>query len=288
MTGCVSIKKSETPINPQTLAVTSGDISISKNKIANGSLFWITYQINDKATLKSVIFENNEVPFFLDPKSRSTYFSFIGIPYGHAEGKSSILVKLQENEQEKTLTFPLTILKGDYLSETLTVDPKHVEPSPKDLARIKREANEIALIYKNILSEKFWGGLFVFPMKSEFTSVYGTKRIFNGSLQSYHNGADFKANEGTPVYASQAGRVDLSKDLFLSGNTVLINHGWGIFTVYAHLEKLNVKKGQQVRAYELIGLSGKTGRVSGPHLHWGVVVNRVKINPLDLLGVPSL
>jgi murein DD-endopeptidase MepM/ murein hydrolase activator NlpD len=160
-----------------------------------------------------------------------------------------------------------------------------VNPKKKDLIRIRREQAEIAAIYKTITEQKHWDGPFALPIQSPVTSIFGTRRLFNGHQASFHQGLDLKAPEGSPIRSAAAGIVVLSKDLFFTGNTVLIDHGYGIFTIYAHLSKLGVAKGQAVKAGDLLGLSGATGRVSGPHLHWGAVIHRAKVNPSDLLKI---
>ena len=136
-----------------------------------------------------------------------------------------------------------------------------------------------------IRREKYWKGSFQVPINSAVTSTFGNKRIFNGEMKSFHQGLDLRAAMGTPIHAASGGVIVLAKNLFMTGNTVLIDHGYGIFTVYAHMSKLQVKKGQEVKPGETLGLSGMTGRASGPHLHWGAVINRFKVNPTDLTTV---
>jgi murein DD-endopeptidase MepM/ murein hydrolase activator NlpD len=125
----------------------------------------------------------------------------------------------------------------------------------------------------------------VLPIDSKVTSIYGTKRTFNGEMRSFHQGLDLRAKTGTPVRAPAGGTVVLAKDLFFTGNTVILDHGYGIFTIYAHMSKLGVKKGEKVNVKQQLGLSGATGRASGPHLHWGAQVNKSKVNPLELTRV---
>jgi murein DD-endopeptidase MepM/ murein hydrolase activator NlpD len=120
-------------------------------------------------------------------------------------------------------------------------------------------------------------------MDSKITSSFGNKRLFNGKLKSYHNGIDFRAPIGTPVFASNSGVVRLAENLFYSGKVVILDHGNFIFTIYAHLSKIDVKAGQQVGKGQQLGLTGATGRVSGPHLHWGVKVNGAAVNPIQFV-----
>jgi len=167
------------------------------------------------------------------------------------------------------------------------VAPKHVKPSSQNLQRIKNEKKEIRRIYAGSSNTRLWYGSFKKPLDSDITSAFGTQRLFNGQLKSYHRGTDLRAKAGTPVYASNFGIVRLAKNLFYSGNIVIVDHGKGIFTNYAHLSKIQVVAGQQVAQGDQIGLSGASGRVSGPHLHWGVKINGAYVNPLQFLAVIS-
>jgi murein DD-endopeptidase MepM/ murein hydrolase activator NlpD len=114
------------------------------------------------------------------------------------------------------------------------------------------------------------------------TSSFGSRRVYNGIQSSAHTGLDFKAPKGTPIYAASRGRVALAKNLFFTGNTVILDHGYGVLTLYAHMSKLKVKKGQMVEGGHLLGLSGMTGRVTGPHLHWMAIIHKQKVNPIGL------
>ncbi|MBW2435874.1 MAG: M23 family metallopeptidase, partial [Deltaproteobacteria bacterium] len=179
------------------------------------------------------------------------------------------------------------IVAGNYKKEALRVAPRHVTPSPQNLKRIKNEKKEIRRIYASSSNTRLWYGSFNRPLAGDITSAFGSQRLFNGRLQSYHRGTDFRARAGTPVYASNFGVVRLAKNLFYSGNIVIVDHGKDIFTNYAHLSKIQVVEGRHVAKGEQIGLSGATGRVSGPHLHWGVKINGVYVDPLQFLTVIS-
>ena len=133
--------------------------------------------------------------------------------------------------------------------------------------------------------KKFWQGPFELPIQSRVTSAFGTRRVYNGVLKSFHTGLDLKAAMNTPIHAAAPGIVALSKNLFYTGNTVILDHGYGILTVYAHMNLRKVKVGDVVDVQQILGLSGKTGRVNGPHLHWQGIAHQVKVNPLGLVQV---
>jgi murein DD-endopeptidase MepM/ murein hydrolase activator NlpD len=165
------------------------------------------------------------------------------------------------------------------------VNPRHVSPSKRDLKRIQRESSEIGKLYRTLTFKKYWKGPFRLPIKSKMTSPYGTKRTFNGELKSFHQGLDLRAAVGDPIRAGASGRVVMAKSLFFTGRTVILDHGYGVYTIYAHMSAFKVRKGQMVRPSTVLGLAGMTGRASGPHLHWGAVIQRSKVNPAELLKV---
>jgi murein DD-endopeptidase MepM/ murein hydrolase activator NlpD len=129
-----------------------------------------------------------------------------------------------------------------------------------------------------------WQGPFRVPLDGvKRGSNFGRRRILNGQPRSPHNGADFPAAAGTPVHAAQRGRVVLAEALFFSGNTVVIDHGLGMYTLYGHLKAIFVQTGEMVGAGGELGQVGATGRVTGPHLHWGLTVNQARVNPLEVV-----
>ena len=121
-------------------------------------------------------------------------------------------------------------------------------------------------------------------LSKTLTSEFGNARVFNQEVKSYHSGTDFRAAIGTPIYASNSGKVVIAKDRFLAGKSVVIDHGEGIFSMYYHCSEIKVKEGTRVKQGELIALSGNTGRVSGPHLHFGILVRGAQVDPIDFIA----
>lgn len=234
----------------------------------------------------SGVFEGKEIPFFPVPEEgEDAWGAVLGIPFNHAPGPTTVLVRAGEGGAALERSLTLSITDGQYPAESLKVDAKFENIRRKDLARINREKAEIGALYHLVSPKKRWSGPFVLPIASEITSRFGTKRVFNGQMKSFHQGLDLKAPIGTPVRAPAGGKVVLAKDLFFTGNTVILDHGYGVFTIYAHMSQLKVKKGEAVLVNGTLGLSGKTGRASGPHLHWGAVIHKSKVNPADLTKV---
>ena len=121
------------------------------------------------------------------------------------------------------------------------------------------------------------------PVGGDPTSIFGTRRVFNGQPRSPHPGLDLRASEGTPVRSSGAGRVAIAQDLYYSGNTVIVDHGGGLYTLYAHLSSIDVAEDQEIGPGQIVGESGATGRVTGPHLHWGAKIGNRPFDPRALL-----
>ncbi|MGD1999281.1 MAG: M23 family metallopeptidase [Desulfobacterales bacterium] len=207
----------------------------------------------------------------------------IAIPYHSKPGTETIGLGWSDRTGHRELTVSLKILSHRFKSEKLQVTPSRVTPAPEDLERIKREGAEVRAVYAASRPQRLWDEPFQRPLKSIVTSPYGTRRLLNGKLKSYHGGVDFRAATGTPIYAANTGIVGLAKNLFYSGNIVILDHGSGLFTTYAHLSRIDVAPGRLVEKGQVIGLAGATGRVNGPHLHWGVKVNGVNVNPLHML-----
>ena len=204
----------------------------------------------------------------------------VPIPYLQPSGEARIEVSAPGGAP---VSLPVLIKQNTYKSEKLTVDPGKVKPKKKDLERIKKEGGMIKRVYRTLTPKKYWTGNFVLPVQSEFTSPYGTKRTYNGMMTGSHQGVDLRAPTGTPIYSPAPGRVAFVYNMFLTGHTIVLDHGYGLFTVYAHLSRTDVKEGQEIPTQHLLGLAGATGRVSGPHLHWGATIHDVKVNPQSLL-----
>jgi murein DD-endopeptidase MepM/ murein hydrolase activator NlpD len=180
--------------------------------------------------------------------------------------------RLQTSKGE-ALVARVTPVKKAFPRESLRVDPDKVVLSKKDALRAAKERKIIADVYRQGSSAiPYFDAPFMRPVSTEVTSVYGIRRIFNKQQKGQHLGVDFAADEGTPVKSSNRGRIVFTGDLFYAGNVVIIDHGLGIYTIYAHLSKIDATESDVVEKGEVIGLSGRTGRVTGPHVHWGVRV----------------
>lgn len=177
----------------------------------------------------------------------------------------------------------ITIKEKTFPAEKLKVDKKRVFLNKKDAKRVEKEREYLKKQYALGNTRAYFSRPFSLPIDSFVTSIYGSKRIFNNKKQTQHLGTDYRAAIGVPIKTANAGKVIVADDLFYTGNTVVIDHGLGIFTIYGHLSKLKVDVGDIVPVGEIIGLAGATGRVTGPHLHWGIKVNEFAIEGDSLI-----
>jgi murein DD-endopeptidase MepM/ murein hydrolase activator NlpD len=163
-----------------------------------------------------------------------------------------------------------------------------VDLDAKTLARVDRDAKKLEALFQTSRNEKLWERVFIRPVEGEISTGFGLTRIINGRRRSQHTGVDLRAEEGTSVLASNHGAVVLVDELFFSGKSVILDHGWGLYSMYFHLSEAFVKEGSLVRAGAILGRVGSTGRSTGPHLHWGIRINGARVDPLSLLrtGTP--
>ena len=184
-------------------------------------------------------------------------------------------------------THTLRIVSGRFAVEPLRVDSKYVEPPPSAARRIRAEREKVAAVWSRPDRVRRWTGPFRDPVEAALRDNFGVRRVFNGQPRAPHNGVDFAAPTGTPVAAPAPGRVALAAVLYYSGGTVILDHGGGLFTTYFHLSRIDVKSGKSVETGVRLGAVGATGRVTGPHLHWGARLEGARINPLDLKSLPA-
>ena len=182
-------------------------------------------------------------------------------------------------------TYDLVVKPHRFPTRRLTVDESFVNPPPSERERIEREAKLLEGVWRAPAAERLWTDPFVRPVAEAANSRFGTRSVFNGVARNPHGGADFLSPSGTPIHAPNAGRVALARNLYFSGNTIVIDHGLGLFSMLAHLSAMDVREGDRVSAGEIVGRVGATGRVTGPHLHWAVRASGARVDPLGVLAL---
>jgi len=208
------------------------------------------------------------------------WYAVVGLSLATEVGKKTLRVK--NETRSKTVHFRVKDKK--YQTQHITIKNKRkVNPYKNDLERIIKERKIIAKALRFWNDEPDVPLQFSLPVKGRFSSPFGLKRFFNQQARKPHSGLDIAASEGTPILAPAAGTIINTGDYFFNGNTIFIHHGQNLVTMYCHMNHIDVKTGQFVQRGEQIGLVGKTGRVTGPHLHWGVSLNNARIEPKLLL-----
>lgn len=205
---------------------------------------------------------------------QAAWLAIIGIPLS-AKADQQQLMKADGQR------FPFNIQDKQYKEQRLTVTNKrHVNPNPQDLERFKREKTEMVAAFKSWSTPQQPTTQFQLPANGRFSSPFGLKRFFNNQPRNPHSGLDIAGGQGGPINAPAPGKVVAVGEYFFNGNTVIVDHGYGLTTMYCHMSKINVAIGDQLDTGDSIGAIGKTGRVTGPHLHWSVSLNNTRVDPL--------
>ncbi len=207
------------------------------------------------------------------------WLAIVGIPLATQPGEQTI--HMQTDHSENDLHF--NVADKQYRTQALTVAPRMANPSKQDLRRIAIETKRIEAALTHYTESLQPAFLLPQPVIGIPSDSYGSRRVFNGEARNPHSGMDIPAPMGAAIKAPANGIVVETGNFFFNGNTVFIDHGHGLTTMYCHLSKINVKMGQRVKQGDVIGLVGATGRVTGPHLHFGVSLNRAMVDPALLL-----
>jgi murein DD-endopeptidase MepM/ murein hydrolase activator NlpD len=254
---------------------------INKIDIHPGFVKKVQFQVPEDEDFK---FQCNGKDYGYDVKD-GFLRSYVSADYNFK--KDSFICSLLFKRGEKYISrkvLQMNITPYAYPFRKLKVNKKHVELSPENLKRYLREVKTLKAVYSKInLNTPYFIKPFVRPLNSKVTSIFGTKRIFNNKKETWHSGIDFRARTPIPIPVSNKGKVIFTGHLFFNGNTVIVDHGLGITTMYCHLSKILVGEGDVVLQKDIIGKSGNTGRSNAPHLHWGVKVQNISINGFSLL-----
>ncbi len=226
------------------------------------------------------------------PDGRGGWVAFAGIDLDTPPGEHVLAVEARQAEGDDLAhAAGIKVGRRDYPTESLTVEPKYVEPPPEVAARIAEESALLESLWSRSSPQRLHDGRVVRPLPGVEGRNFGRRRVFNGQPRSPHSGTDLSAPAGTPVEAASRGRVALARDLYFSGNLVVLDHGGGVYTLYAHLSRMDVAEGELVDAGQVIGRVGATGRVTGPHLPGGARIGSARVDPallLELMEEPAV
>jgi hypothetical protein len=232
---------------------------------------------------------NHQITFSLDPATK-TWYALAGVSFETPPGTYTLELTgehpASKNADNKiTFTRKFAIVAGKYpkIHVELAVESKFTEPSPEQLQQID-EAKRVKQDYLNrVTPDREWSGKFDAPAVAAISDVFGSQRVFNSKTSSPHLGLDFRVPSGTPVLAMNDGIVLLARPLYYEGNFVVLDHGQGLLTLYLHLSEFKVKEGDRVKRGQVVGLSGGTGRATGPHLHVAVRWQGTYLDPARLM-----
>jgi murein DD-endopeptidase MepM/ murein hydrolase activator NlpD len=221
------------------------------------------------------------------PGPNGSWFSIAGISLETEPGTYPLeLTGITKDGQKLHYEQKFPVASEKYETVELKVSKDFTAPSPEQMEIIKRDQEIKKKTFAEVSPEREWAGRFQPPVDAPISDVFGTRRVFNGVTKSVHQGLDYRVPAATPVSAVNAGTVILARPLYFEGNCVVIDHGQGLLTLYLHLSEFKVKEGEVVKRGQLIGLSGATGRATGPHLHIAVRWQGTYLNPAVLLGLP--
>lgn len=256
-------------------------VTVTPVVVVAGSPELIRVAVADAAAMEGE-WLGRKVAFF---RHGDDWFALAGVDVEAPVGASTLRITAHVGGRPVDLSQSLTVHAAHYRTGALTVAPEFVQPPPEVTKRIEEESKLKAKVFAASAAEPLWKGNFHAPVPAHATDSFGTRRMFNGKLASVHKGAHFHAASGTPVHASNSGVVVLARALYYEGNCVAIDHGLGLYTISMHFSRIDVKEGQHVVAGDQLGLSGATGRVTGPHLHWAVRWEGAYLDPVKLLNL---
>ena len=226
---------------------------------------------------------DHDLPFTFDTHTRSWY-GLAGVSLDTHPGIYALELKGTAAEQKEVAFDRKVIVRAaKYPSIAVRVAKKFTEPNAEQVQEIKQDQAVKQEHFQSVDPEREWSGRFLPPVNSPISDVFGTRRMFNGKVQSTHQGLDYAVPAGTPVLALNAGTVLLARPLYFEGNCVVLDHGQGLLTLYLHLSEFKVKEGERVTRGQELGLSGDSGRATGPHLHVAVRWQGIYVNPATLM-----
>lgn len=276
-----SIGKDATP--------TAWSVTTNPEHLVNGGA--LLFLVKPPVPMKSLnaTWLGHSIVFFpnADSQTSASWYALAGISLETQPGSYSLeLTGITDKGQTSKFEQKFSVANGSYETIELTVSKEFTAPTPEQMEIIRRDQETKKKTFEEVTPDREWAGPFTPPVDAPTSDVFGTRRVFNGVTKSVHQGLDYRVPAATPVDAVNDGTVILARPLYFEGNFVVIDHGQGLLTLYLHLSEFKVKEGDKVKRGQLIGLSGATGRATGPHLHIAVRWQGTYLNPAALLRLP--
>ena len=260
-------------------------LTVQSRKVARGEILLAVVEGASATKPPTAKFQGRALEFF-PAAAPGTWLAFVGLDLDAPTGPATLQAVLYDASGlavRKAET--LDVSPGTFPVQELKVAQKFVTPTKSDAERAEGESVKVHELYAHGETKRLFEGRFDPPIPGAATARFGERRVFNGQPRAPHSGMDLKAAQGTLVRAPAAGIVSLSGPLYFSGNTIILDHGLGITTLYAHLSSLLVKRGDSVKKGQVLGKVGATGRVTGPHLHWALKLREARIDPYSLVAL---
>lgn len=262
-------------------------LAVKARAFQPGELVLVTLSFKEAPSQVTLLAFGTAVPLF--PSIGGVWQGLVGLDLDLSPGDYEWSAEADLPSGRARATRTVTVLPKKFDTRRLRVAPDFVNPPPATQARIEAEAVFLRDVYQAPAEARLWNAPFMMPVADPVNSAFGRRSVFNGEARSPHAGADFLSPLGRPVRAPNAGRVVAARDLYFTGNTVILDHGLGVFSMFAHLSRLDVAEGAMVEPGQLLGAVGATGRVTGPHLHWAFRVGGARVDPISalaMIGVP--
>jgi murein DD-endopeptidase MepM/ murein hydrolase activator NlpD len=269
-------------LSPANASPSSGlDITVRPSTIGQGEVSLLT--IREKGEARPEVIWMGKKIALVNDKRNGIWSGFIGADLTTKPGRYTLEIRMADTVDPFFRT--VSVFSKDHGMRRLTLPREMVELDPPTLKRARDESRRVREIFLRSDDYPLWSGSWIRPVAGEVVGPFGCRSIINGMERSPHSGVDLKAAEGTPVMASNTGIVALVANHFFSGLSVILDHGGGIHSMYFHLSKAFVRGGELVEKGAVLGLSGSTGRATGPHLHFGIRLNGRRVSPVDLIEI---
>jgi len=259
-----------------------GDYILDPPEPRAGSVARFTISLTGGALTGSGTFDGRKVPGFQTGGLLNIYF---GVDVDVKPGTHELSYEMPGRKEMVQGSAQIPVKAREVAGEPPADEPQLSEPDQANRERADREAKELEVIWQNASPQRLWVKAFVAPAAGPRGKAFGLRGAFIDEADRIHSGVDIDAPAGAEVYASNTGKVVLAKELLLTGNTVILDHGLGLYTLYAHLSRIDVAVGDQAERAQVLGAVGATGRATGPHLHWGANIAGARVDPATLPGM---